>query len=180
MVLGADESDESFSPRAHVGKWNHLSGQTAVKLYIRLTAETDLVLRVHKYTKLTQEQDGWAAQYKPPSLTASCEQQQSGHDPYFILNFHLSNLSSQVNVTMPRTNEIVTKETYPAYMAHPGFNAYYFDNASMHKECAVMAIISFCLTLVNIISIIVAGSLFLKVCLQTFDNCSRAKLRRVT
>ena len=68
-----------------------------------------------------------------------------------------------MQVTLPRTNITVQRTTYPAYVAHPGFEAYYFDNANMHKECAVMAIISFCLTLVNIISIIIAGSLFLKV-----------------
>ena len=70
----------------------------------------------------------------------------------------------QIEVPLPRTNLTVMRETYPAFVAHPGFNAYYFDNANMHKECAVMAIISFCLTLVNIVSIIIAGSLFLKVC----------------
>ncbi|XP_018496808.1 uncharacterized protein LOC108864879 [Galendromus occidentalis] len=66
-------------------------------------------------------------------------------------------------VTLPRTNITVERVTYPAFKAHPGFEAYYFDNANMHKECAVMAIISFCLTLVNIMCIIIAGSLFLKI-----------------
>lgn len=71
----------------------------------------------------------------------------------------------QVTVPVPRTNYTVERVTYPAYIAHQGFNAYYFDNANMHKECAVMAVISFCLTLVNIMCIIIAGSLFLKVCM---------------
>lgn len=70
-----------------------------------------------------------------------------------------------VTVAIPKTNPIqyVNRTTYPAYLAHEGFNAYYFDNANMHKECAVMAINSFCLTLVNILCIIIAGSLFLKI-----------------
>ncbi|XP_022704303.1 uncharacterized protein LOC111269159 [Varroa jacobsoni] len=69
----------------------------------------------------------------------------------------------QVLVENPRTKEMFNTTTYSAYLAHDGFKAYYFDNANMHKECAVMAINSFCLTLVNILCIIVAGSLFLKI-----------------
>ncbi|OQR69318.1 laminin subunit beta-2-like [Tropilaelaps mercedesae] len=68
-----------------------------------------------------------------------------------------------IPILIPGTNETVMRTTYPAYVAHEGFQAYYFDNANMHKECAVMAINSFCLTLVNILCIIIAGSLFLKI-----------------
>ncbi|KAK8771143.1 hypothetical protein V5799_025612 [Amblyomma americanum] len=68
-----------------------------------------------------------------------------------------------VTVSIPGTELNRTVETYPAFVAHPGFQAYYFDNANMHKECAVMAINSFCLTVVNILCIIIAGTLLLKI-----------------
>ncbi|KAH8031949.1 hypothetical protein HPB51_022147 [Rhipicephalus microplus] len=67
-----------------------------------------------------------------------------------------------VTVPIPGTDQNRTVETYPAFVAYPGFQAYYFDNANMHKECAVMAINSFCLTVVNILCIIIAGTLLLK------------------
>ncbi|EEC16284.1 conserved hypothetical protein [Ixodes scapularis] len=72
---------------------------------------------------------------------------------------------SPMNVTVPVPGSNLTRTvlTYPAFIAQPGFSAYYFDNASMHKECAVMAINSFCLTVVNILCIIIAGTIFLKV-----------------
>ncbi|XP_064486468.1 uncharacterized protein LOC135398867 [Ornithodoros turicata] len=70
-----------------------------------------------------------------------------------------------VNVTVPIPGTSLTKvvTTYPAFIAHSDFNAYYFDNANMHKECAVMAINSFGLTVVNILCIIIAGTVFLKI-----------------
>lgn len=68
-----------------------------------------------------------------------------------------------VTVAIPGTDLNRTVETYPAFVAYPGFQAYYFDNANMHKECAVMAINSFCLTVVNILCIIIAGTLLLKI-----------------
>lgn len=68
-----------------------------------------------------------------------------------------------VTVPVPGSNLTRTVLTYPAFIAQPGFSAYYFDNASMHKECAVMAINSFCLTVVNILCIIIAGTIFLKI-----------------
>lgn len=68
-----------------------------------------------------------------------------------------------VTVPIPGTDQNRTVETYPAFVAYPGFQAYYFDNANMHKECAVMAINSFCLTVVNILCIIIAGTLLLKI-----------------
>ncbi|KAH7976556.1 hypothetical protein HPB52_016121 [Rhipicephalus sanguineus] len=67
-----------------------------------------------------------------------------------------------VTVPIPGTDQTRTVQTYPAFVAYPGFQAYYFDNANMHKECAVMAINSFCLTVVNILCIIIAGTLLLK------------------
>lgn len=66
-------------------------------------------------------------------------------------------------VLIPGTNMTRVVTTYPAFLAHSSFSAYYYDNANMHKECAVMAIISFCLTVVNILCIIVAGTVFLKI-----------------
>lgn len=68
-----------------------------------------------------------------------------------------------VTVPIPGTDQNRTVQTYPAFVAYPGFQAYYFDNANMHKECAVMAINSFCLTVVNILCIIIAGTLLLKI-----------------
>ncbi|KAL1420490.1 hypothetical protein MTO96_024308 [Rhipicephalus appendiculatus] len=51
----------------------------------------------------------------------------------------------------------------PAFIAPVGYSPYYFDRYSMHKECALLGVISFCLTVVNILCIILAGTLVLKI-----------------
>ncbi|KAH9363584.1 hypothetical protein HPB48_013767 [Haemaphysalis longicornis] len=51
----------------------------------------------------------------------------------------------------------------PAFVAPSNYQPYYFDEYSMHKECALLGVISFCLTVVNILCIILAGTLVLKV-----------------
>lgn len=51
----------------------------------------------------------------------------------------------------------------PAFVAPSNYQPYYFDEYSMHKECALLGVISFCLTVVNILCIILAGTLVLKI-----------------
>lgn len=63
----------------------------------------------------------------------------------------------EVNVTG------TTLTVSPAFIAPLGYTPYYFDKYSMHKECALLGVISFCLTVVNILCIILAGTLVLKI-----------------
>ncbi|CAN8001647.1 unnamed protein product [Ixodes hexagonus] len=50
----------------------------------------------------------------------------------------------------------------PAFLAPSNYQLYYFDEYNMHKECAVLGVISFCLTVVNILCIILSGTAVLK------------------
>ncbi|XP_065303365.2 uncharacterized protein [Dermacentor albipictus] len=63
----------------------------------------------------------------------------------------------EVNVTG------TTLTVSPAFIAPMGYSPYYFDKYNMHKECALLGVISFCLTVVNILCIILAGTLVLKI-----------------
>ncbi|XP_050030844.1 uncharacterized protein [Dermacentor andersoni] len=63
----------------------------------------------------------------------------------------------EVNVTG------TTLTVSPAFIAPLGYSPYYFDKYNMHKECALLGVISFCLTVVNILCIILAGTLVLKI-----------------
>ncbi|CAN7975450.1 unnamed protein product, partial [Ixodes persulcatus] len=47
----------------------------------------------------------------------------------------------------------------PSFLAPSNYQPYYFDEFSMHKECAVLGVVSFCLTVVNILCIIISGTL---------------------
>ncbi|EEC17297.1 hypothetical protein IscW_ISCW012364 [Ixodes scapularis] len=47
----------------------------------------------------------------------------------------------------------------PSFLAPSNYQPYYFDEFSMHKECAVLGVVSFCLTVVNILCIIMSGTL---------------------
>lgn len=51
----------------------------------------------------------------------------------------------------------------PAFIAPTNYRPAYFDEYNMHKECAVLGVISFCLTVVNILCIILSGTLVLKI-----------------
>ncbi|KAK8773685.1 hypothetical protein V5799_011784 [Amblyomma americanum] len=51
----------------------------------------------------------------------------------------------------------------PAFIAPRNYIPYYFDEYNMHKECAVLGVISFCLTVINILCIILSGILVLKI-----------------
>lgn len=68
---------------------------------------------------------------------------------------------TQDNVLINATGTLMSVP--PAFVAPDGFQAFYFDNYSMHKECAMLGTVSFCLTIVNIVCIVVAGTLVLKI-----------------
>lgn len=57
----------------------------------------------------------------------------------------------------------------PSFLAPSNYQPYYFDEFSMHKECAVLGVVSFCLTVVNILCIIISGTLVLKASLGKWD-----------
>ncbi|XP_064486516.1 uncharacterized protein LOC135398901 isoform X2 [Ornithodoros turicata] len=68
---------------------------------------------------------------------------------------------TQENILINATGTVISVPQ--AFVAPANFQPYYFDRYSMHKECAMLGAVSFSLTVVNIICIIIAGTVVLKI-----------------